>query len=139
MIARKWILLPPANEVWCKVILSQASVILFTGQGGWGSAYKAEGGLHLGWFTPRGSAHRGACLQGDLPTGGASRGVCLPVGLHPGGEGCIQVVTATRGICPQGGLPRGSEFGGGPGRGADPQNQKIGQYASCWNAFLFRK
>ena len=51
--------LPPINEVWGKVIFSQAYVIP--------------------------SVHKGVCIQG---VGSASRGVCILVGgggLHPGG------------------------------------------------------
>ena len=54
-------LLPPANEVWGKVVFLHLCIILFT----------------------VGSASRGVRIQGGLPPGGG--------GLHPGGRGiCIQ-------------------------------------------------
>ena len=58
----KVFLLPPANEVWGKVIFSQASVILLT-----------VGGVCLSacWDTPhyQGESRRPAHLQGDPPPG----------------------------------------------------------------------
>ena len=57
-------LIPPANEVWGKVIFSEASVILFTGGKG-------------------GSAYRGVCLRGRLPTGEGSVSGVGEVGRPP--------------------------------------------------------
>ena len=69
---------------FAKVMFSQASVILSTGEGvcirGWGSASRR--GLH-----PGGSASRGVCIRGGLQLGGsASGGVCIQRG---GGVGQI--------------------------------------------------
>ena len=47
--------LPPANEVWGKVIFSDASVILFTG----GEGVVLQGGQPRGGAASRGSASRG--------------------------------------------------------------------------------
>ena len=100
--------LPAANEVWSKVIFSQACVIPpVHGEGGgdWvpsmhhrshdhgvciqgGSASRGSpsGGLHL-----EGSASRRVCIQGFCiregglhPEGSASRRVCIQGVLHPG-------------------------------------------------------
>ena len=62
-------LLPPANEVWGKVIFLHLCVILFTGGGG----------------LPPG---------GSLPPGG----VCIQGGLHPGG-GSASGGSVCRGVC----------------------------------------
>ena len=51
----------PQNEVWVKVIISQVSVILFTGGGG------GEVG-----FPPCITGHMGDCIQGGLLTGGSA-------------------------------------------------------------------
>ena len=62
------LLLPPANQVWSKVIFSEASVILFTEEGG--DLPTGEGGCLWG---------RGLCIQ--------ELGVCIQRarGLHLGG------------------------------------------------------
>ena len=144
--------LPPANEVWGKVIFSEASVILFTrGRAVCLQGVLPPGDLHLGE-----SAYRRFCIQGgyafqgDLHPGGSaySRGWAdppdlpqgmhlghlsvggLPVGgLHPGvclpGRSAYMVVCRRRGVCIGGGL------------NAPPPNQKSGQYASYWNVFFF--
>ena len=95
--------LPPANEVWGKVIFLQASVIL-----------SMVGGIP-------------ACITGHM-----TRGACIQGGLHPGGlhqgksasrKGSASWGSASRevciqeGVCIQGGLHRG----GSASRGwADP-------------------
>ena len=67
--------LPPANEIWGKVIFSQASVILFPGGGEW---------------LP--SMHHRSHDQGVLHPGE----VCIQEGLHPdGGRGVEQILSDT--------------------------------------------
>ena len=66
-------LLPPANEVCDKVVFSQASLILTTGEGGV---------LHL-----VGVSIWGVCIQGS----------CIQGGLHPG-RVYIQGGSASRGV-----------------------------------------
>ena len=58
--------LPPANEVWRKIMFSLACVILFTGERS---------------FASRGSASRGSAFWRGLPPGGSDSG-----GLPPGGS-----------------------------------------------------
>ena len=117
-------MLPPANEVWGKVIFSQASVILSrrgggSASGGRGSASggvcirgegsASEGVCIQGRSVSRGSLHPGVlhpgevCIRGSLhPQGSASGGVvCIPGGLHTG-EVCIQGESASGGVCIQG-------------------------------------
>ena len=67
-------LLPPANEVWGKVMFLLASAILFTGKV-----------LFLGGSTSRGGLHPGGLHQGGRL--GILPWVCLRGGggLHPGG------------------------------------------------------
>ena len=74
--------LPPANEVWGKVIFLHLCVILFTGRGGWlPSMYHGshdQGGLHLGGLgrPPRDTwdtMEYGQQVGGMHPTGMHSR------------------------------------------------------------------
>ena len=75
-------LLPPANEVWGKVMFLHLCVILFTG----GSA--SRGGLHPGGSASRAGLHRkGRGLGRSLPksdtTGrGQQAGGTHPTGMH---------------------------------------------------------
>ena len=70
-----YVLLPPANEVWGKVIFLHLSVILFTGGPAWlwgamrgcGGASVVAGGM-CGW---------GACM---VPEGCIVAGVCMVAG-----------------------------------------------------------
>ena len=89
--------LPPANEVWCKVMFLLVPVILFTGGGGaLASQYASQvtcpaskEGLPTGGSAYRESGYRRVCLQGSVSRGSAYRG------------------SASRGVCQQGGLHRG--------------------------------
>ena len=100
------LLLPPANQVWSKVIFSEASVILFTDVGG-DLPTGDVGGLPLG--------------EGPLhPRVGS---------LHPEGEGSASgwgVYTQGLGVC----------IGGGGWADPSSGIRKSGQHASCWNAVL---
>ena len=95
------LLLPPANEVWGKVIFSQACVILFT-RGGVGFPACITGhnweGLHPG----RESASRGVCLKGvgqnpppQLNTVGYGQqaGGTHPTGMHSCSETATVIET----------------------------------------------
>ena len=92
--------LPPANEVWGKVIFLQASVILFTGGGhvcpGWcacpGGMYALRGHACLGEHACLGGH---ACLRG-MPGRGC---VCADGGVH-GRGGDVH----GRGVCGHGGM-----------------------------------
>ena len=67
-LALLWLLLPPANEVWGKVIFLHLFVILFTG-----------GGMHGQW------GGWGMCMVGGVHAGGGAcvaRGVCMPCTPH---------------------------------------------------------
>ena len=84
---RLFLFLPPANEVWGKVIFLHLFVILFTGEGG----CLVLGGAWSGGSGPRGAwSGAGAWSGGDLVLGGMlkgrvwSRGVPAPRG--PGGD-----------------------------------------------------
>ena len=68
-------LLPPANEVWGKVIFLHLFVILFTG-----GMPGPGGGVWLGGLLP------GGCL---ILGGSAPRGVSAPGGVPGPGEGCL--------------------------------------------------
>ena len=115
--------LPPANEVWGKVIFLHLFVILFTG--GW---YPS---MHCTWY-PSMPCSRGCVLSqhalqvvsqhvlqqgvpaprgGEWSGGVCSQGVCLG-GLLCGGDGLLLMETSPDGYC-------------------------CGRYASYWNAFLF--
>ena len=84
LIGTTKILLPPANEVWGKVIFSQASVILYTGEGSLsGRGWSVQGGL---------------CLEASL----SREGLCPGEGLSPGG-------ISVWGVSVQGGIPRESQ------------------------------
>ena len=68
--------LPPANEVWGKVIFSQASVILFMGRG-----HARPGGMPGGW-AQGGTYGRGCAWPGV--------GVCAwQGGIHSQGQECV--------------------------------------------------
>ena len=116
--------LPPANEVWGKIIFSQAFVILSTGMKGWLPRMHHRshdqrvwiwGGVPQGEVCLQGICLQGGCLHpggGSAPRGSASRG-----GVHPGRGVCIQEVDLHPGrLCIQ-----GSAFGGWP----DPPPPKI--------------
>ena len=84
-------LLPPANEVWGKVIFSKASVKNSVHRGG---ASSGGWGFHLGggFFLRRGFLLGGASSRGVLPPGGAwwrlppetatAAGSTHPTGMH---------------------------------------------------------
>ena len=78
-------LLPPANEVWGKVIFSQASVIL--SKRGLASQHASQvtgpRGLHLGGCIRGSASTRGACIRGVWtdPPKSAYKGVCIWGGL----------------------------------------------------------
>ena len=75
-----WLLLPPSNEVWGKVMFFHLCVILFTG------GRSASGGESL---PPGGSAFGGVCIDWGLgrppsTTGyGQQAGGTHPTGMHP--------------------------------------------------------
>ena len=75
-----------------------------------------QGGLHLGGLCPGGSMLGGVCVQevlcrgGSVSRGSVSSGVCVQGGLCPGGVSVRE----------------------------SPHTVTSGQYASYWNAFLFR-
>ena len=99
--------LPPANEVWGKVMFLHLCVILFTG--GWlPSMHDRSHDQGVG-----GSASRGRS---------ASKGVCIGGGLHAGVVVCIWGVGQTP-------LPEID--------GILWDRSTSGRYASYWNAFLF--
>ena len=117
-------LLPPANEVWGKVIFLHMSVILFTGGGMCGR----DGGVHGGG--PRvcvvGGMHgRGMCGGGMHGRGCAWWGHVWQEGMHVKGD--------MRGRGVHGG---GCMVGGMHGRYYEIRSMS-GRYASYWNAFLF--
>ena len=60
LIGTTKILLPPANEVWGKVIFSQASVILYTVEG----SLSGGGGLSRGVYVWRDLSREGLCPRG---------------------------------------------------------------------------
>ena len=111
--------LPPANEVWGKVIFSEACVknSVHRGVPGWGVS--APGGVPgLG-----GCLVWGGLLPGGVSTlGGAWSGGCLLVG-------CLLLRGAWSGRVCSGGVP-----GGDP-----PDGYCYGQHASYWNASLLTK
>ena len=79
--------LPPANEVWGKVIFLHLSVILFTG----------------GCLVPGGACSGGACSRGVVPAlGGACSGGCVPGGDPPDGYCCGQYASYCRVATAQG-------------------------------------
>ena len=121
-------LLPPANEVWGKVI--HMSVILFTGGGMCGR----DGGVHGG--RPRvcavgGMYGRGMCGGGMHGRGHAWQG-CAWWG-HVWQEGMhVKGGMHGKGACVAGGCM----VGGMRGRYYEIRSMS-GRYASYWNAFLF--
>ena len=134
--------LPPANEVWGKVIFLHLFVILFTGGCAWfylgGRAWFYLGGMH-GFI--RGGMHgfiQGGMhgfIQGGMH--GFIRGACMVLFLG-GVHGFIR-----RGVCVVlfGGGMRGFIRGGGVRGffsffGYNEIRSMSGRYASYWNAFL---
>ena len=99
--------LPPANEVWGKVIFHNRLSFPMSTVGGGGGCLQGE------------SASRGSTSRGAFK-GSASEGVCLWGGLPLGGS-------------PSGG---GSASGGLP-RGDLPAGDFFNERSSYWNAFLF--
>ena len=109
--------LPPANEVWGKVIFLHLSVILFIG--GW---YPS---MHCRWY-PSMPCSRGVLSQHALQVvsqhplqwgsalGGLLWGVCSWGGLLLGGSAPGAVCSG--GVCSQGGLLRGDAWWRPPGR-----------------------
>ena len=73
-------LLPPANEVWGKIIFSQVSVVLFTG----------------GACVPGVCVWLGACMPGGVHAWGCAclgvhgRGACVVGGVHSQGGGSVR-------------------------------------------------
>ena len=98
--------LPPANDVWGKVIFSQVCLIPSVHGGGVCiQGVCIQGGLHLRGLHLGGSASRGSASGGSASGGSASSGVCIwGVGRTPLGYYGIQSTS--------------------------------GLYASYWNAFL---
>ena len=117
---RKWtqkqIFLPPAIEVWGKVIFSEACVILFTWACEW---------CHFlsDYLVPCSFWEGGLCAWSHVPWGG---------GLCPGG-----VSIEGGGHCLGGLCPGESLSGRPPDRDPLRHTVKSGRYASYWNAFLF--
>ena len=107
--------LPPANEVWGKVIFSEASVILSGGGGGFCMS-------SLPVWLPGPMFSLGVlCPWPHVPFGGSlSGGLCLEKSLF---RGCL-----SRGCLSRGCFCRETPL---------PTNQKSRRYASYWNAFLF--
>ena len=118
-------LLPPANEVWGKVIFLHLFVILFTG--GW---YPS---MHCRWYPSMPCSRRcgiPACIAGGIP---ACIAVGIPACLAAGGA--WSGGSALGGAWSEGGLLRG---GGGSSPGGDPPDGYCcGRYASYWNALFF--
>ena len=103
--------LPPANEVWGRVIFLHLFVILFTGEGAWSQGGPGPGGVPA----PRGEVPGwGVCSQGGCLVSG---GCLLPGGAWSLG-GCLVL-------------------GGAWWR--PPDGYCCGWYASYWNAFLLCK
>ena len=140
------ILLPPANEVWGKVMffIPMCHSVHRWGRGWLPSMHNRshdqgvcirgvclQVGLHS-----RESVSRGFCIWGG--GGSVSRGVCLQESrLHPGESASKE--SASRGVC----LQRRAYIQGG---WVDPSPRYMGycriwstsgQYTSYWNAFLF--
>ena len=77
-------LLPPANEVWGKVIFSQASVILSGGRGVVASQHASQI-TSPGRSTSRGGLPRGVCIQeGVCLQGGSAGGWADPLPRYTG-------------------------------------------------------
>ena len=110
-------LLPPANEVWGKIIFLEACV---------------KNSVHRGDLLVRSPPWQGGTpWQGDLPRKEAplEGGTPLQKEAPPG----------RRHPPPEGGVPpeRGSPWKGGtPLEGGPPYGYCCGRYASYWNAFL---
>ena len=150
----KNLLLPPANEVWGKVIFLHLFVILFTGggmhgcSGGGGGMNGCSWGVHA-WLLQGDGGHAwllwgeggmhgcygGVCvvalgghvwlLEGGMH--GCSRGACV---VAPGGHAWLLLGEGMHGCSGGGmrGLPRDMEI-----------RSMSGRYASYWNAVLFDK
>ena len=97
-----------------KVMFSQASMILFTREGG------GSRSLSRGVSVPGGLHYWGVSIPGDLRPGGSLSG-----GVSVQGD-----------LCLGGSLSRGS-LSGGFSVMETPHTVRSGQYASYWNAFLF--
>ena len=116
--------LPPANEVWGKVIFLHLSVILFTGGSTWAGTAQAGTSLR---YPPRAGTPPGRYTPQVLPwglctcLGGYLPGRCTcPGGVYlPGGYTCL------------GGVPvQGGTWGGVPAEGGVPARQvhPLGRY-----------
>ena len=125
------LLLPPANEVWGKVICLQACVCPQGGAWSWGRGWgcMVPGGCLLrggggpgGVYGPRG------CL---LPGGGVHGPRGVPA---PGGCVCMLLGDAWPRGCL---LPGGCAWSGSTWR-RPPHGYCCGLYASYWNAFLLQ-
>ena len=142
-------LLPSANDIWDKVMFSQACV---------SHSVHGRGGLLLGGL-PRGGLLMGGrvCLEGVCILGVWGKVIfseaCVSHSVH--GEGfCMMSLPvwlsgptsllgglcpgwgeSLWGLCPGQSLSRGCFVQGGLCR-ETPKNQKSGWYASYWNAFL---
>ena len=120
--------LPPANEVWGKVIISEACVILVMGWGWW-SLYDVTSCLAAWSHVPS----WGFCLWSHVPSmgslfrGSLSGGLCLRVSVQ--GGFCRGDLCSKGDLCLGGGSLSGGCL-------SDPLFCEERQYASYWNAFL---
>ena len=111
-------LLPPANEVWGKIIFLHLFVILFTGGGAWS------------W---EGVPGPGGCL---VPGGGLLWEDAWSWGV-PGPRGACQRVSAPGGAWSWGVSAPGGVWSQGGAWWRPPDGYCCGRYASYWDAFLF--
>ena len=134
---------PPPNEVWGKVIFSEACLSTRVSVRGGGQFLSREvsvqGGLcrgvsvHRGGLCPRGSpfrgvsVHRGVSVQGSLSSGSLStEGVSVQGGLCPG-ESLSKVVSVHVGCLSRGVSVRGSLST----EGVSPQRGSLHRGAHC--------
>ena len=108
---KHYVFLPPANEVWGKVMFLHLCVILFTCGGVCLQGVSIQGEGFYNWgggsSSSGGSASRSVCIWG----GSVSRGFCIQGG------------SASRGVCIQGGVYL---HGGLPPGGQTPQSDITG-------------
>ena len=111
--------LPPAKEVWGKVMFLHMSVILSKGKG---SLYDVTSSLATWSHVPsRGSLSRGTCRGVFVLRESPSLGVC-PGGLFckKKSRGSLSWESLSRDLCPGGSLSRGLCPGGSLSRGCFP-------------------
>ena len=124
-------LLPPTNEVWGKVIFSEACVKNSV-QGGCAIPACIAGGI------PACLAAGGCTIPACLAAGGSAPGGCLVWGV-PGLRGCLVRGGAwSGGVCLRGCLVEKPPRSRPPGTEHPPRDGYCcGRYASYWNAFLY--